>query len=554
MASVTYWNRLEPRPRGESLLEPLRARLRDPLWLLARQWQVGEFQAADAGSPAHVELTLRTGELTAWRAPGGDPSPLGAGPLEQRTEAEPLHADLGTRIELGQTLERLLRARIADAVAANAVIGAFRTAYAVARDVTDALDPAEVTLRRVCGARAIDGFLVLEAAAAGDAVPPAVAGAERGAATDAVSALVDWSAATFGAFGDADGATWQAARLEQRFSVDGHAPDGASVSFDVVPSSDGATGWDAFDASASTPSSGAGGAGAPETRRVIPAHVRFRGMPNARFWDFEPGTTDFGAIAPDRRDLARLAVMEFMLTHSNDWFAVPVDVAVGSLVQVDTLLVHDVFGSLTLVRRTDASASPGFRMFVSNAGSAPAPGFLVVPPSVAAVSQLGAPLEEVRFVRDETASMVWAIEHTVENAVGEPALGRERNPAPSPPPAPPAGELGWTIESSVPEHWIPFVAVAVDAARGQIELERTAMLRAGSPPTPILPRGRVLNPSALGTDPYRVAEEEVPRAGVRVLRRYIRTRWHDGTTHLWLARERAVGFGEADSALQFDTV
>ena len=56
MASITYWNRLEPRPVAPSIAETLAARLRDPLWLLTRQWQFGEFQGEDAGSPAYVHI------------------------------------------------------------------------------------------------------------------------------------------------------------------------------------------------------------------------------------------------------------------------------------------------------------------------------------------------------------------------------------------------------------------------------------------------------------------------------------------------------------------
>ena len=49
--SITYWNRLEPRPRSSSIKRSLAAQVRDPLWLLGRQWQVGEFQGEDAGVP-----------------------------------------------------------------------------------------------------------------------------------------------------------------------------------------------------------------------------------------------------------------------------------------------------------------------------------------------------------------------------------------------------------------------------------------------------------------------------------------------------------------------
>jgi hypothetical protein len=52
MASVTVWNRLEPSPRENSLTEGTAARVRDPLWMLTRQWQLGEFTGEDAGSAA----------------------------------------------------------------------------------------------------------------------------------------------------------------------------------------------------------------------------------------------------------------------------------------------------------------------------------------------------------------------------------------------------------------------------------------------------------------------------------------------------------------------
>ena len=43
--SVTYWYRLEPRPRTNSLVGPTAAPVRDPLWFITRQWQMGEFLA-----------------------------------------------------------------------------------------------------------------------------------------------------------------------------------------------------------------------------------------------------------------------------------------------------------------------------------------------------------------------------------------------------------------------------------------------------------------------------------------------------------------------------
>ena len=52
--AVTTWTRLEPLPHSAEL--DLEARIADPLWMLARQWQVGEFRGEDAASPVYVRL------------------------------------------------------------------------------------------------------------------------------------------------------------------------------------------------------------------------------------------------------------------------------------------------------------------------------------------------------------------------------------------------------------------------------------------------------------------------------------------------------------------
>jgi hypothetical protein len=62
-SSVLFWNRLEPRPQTSDLSGALRCEVRDALWMLARQWQMGEFRAEDAGA-------CRRGGPTGRRLPG----------------------------------------------------------------------------------------------------------------------------------------------------------------------------------------------------------------------------------------------------------------------------------------------------------------------------------------------------------------------------------------------------------------------------------------------------------------------------------------------------
>jgi hypothetical protein len=60
---VTTWNRLEGRPRTLDLERALRAEVRDPLWMLTKQWQMGEFRGSDAGSPISAKAAVETTRL-----------------------------------------------------------------------------------------------------------------------------------------------------------------------------------------------------------------------------------------------------------------------------------------------------------------------------------------------------------------------------------------------------------------------------------------------------------------------------------------------------------
>lgn len=649
MASITYWSRLEPRPRSPSVSQSLSARVRDPLWMLTRQWQFGELQGEDAGSPAYADLSTRISPIVGWRMEGQPTQPLPADvPLEALVETEPFTPDHSVRVELGQTFEALLSEAFVGASVPEEIIATLRAAYPTAPGPDETLvallfnlglelqvdlnNPGEVSaalrlalgengllvsertvvaikatgsqwlitdqdtgkiyaIRReddrlnvylaavtdqetarflaVCTGRAIDGVALYgDALASLPALPPtlAVDATHEGAVVSALQNFLIWVREVFGAFGAQDAPTWNPERLEYGVEVVSSIAAGGTAVLSAYPDQDGDFEWYSFDFR-SAQAGDVGVLSEPTPRSVLPIHVRFRGMPNARWWDFETSTTDFGDIRPDRRDLAKLVVMDFMLVHGNDWFVIPFSQPVGSLCHIGSLIVHDVFGGLTLVERADAGAEPEGRrwtMFSTTieGESAQLAQFLIIPPSASAATQIGPAIEEVRFVRDEMANMVWAVEHTTENGIGQPWVGDERDlaaklQAPAARPAEATSDragkapLRYQLQTTVPTNWIPFLPVALN---GDIALERGVMLRPvlGAGHQTIDPMGRILRPTIPGGASYRVREEEVPRSGVRVLRVVCRSRWTDGSTHLWIARPKTVGAGEASSGLRFD--
>jgi hypothetical protein len=87
LPTVTVWNRLEGRPRSVDFGRALRAEVRDALWMLTRQWQVGEFSGDDAASPVSARFQVSSAPLTGYRPREGAAAGLDhAVPLEMLVE------------------------------------------------------------------------------------------------------------------------------------------------------------------------------------------------------------------------------------------------------------------------------------------------------------------------------------------------------------------------------------------------------------------------------------------------------------------------------------
>ncbi len=124
--SVTTWTRLEPRPREGSMQRSLQAQVRDPLWMLARQWQVGEFAGDDAGSPVQATLQVENRKIDGYRpGTGGAFAPYDVAlPLETHVERETVTLRLRWALQIGTFFEAAVLER--GIINAAAILAAFR--------------------------------------------------------------------------------------------------------------------------------------------------------------------------------------------------------------------------------------------------------------------------------------------------------------------------------------------------------------------------------------------------------------------------------------------
>ena len=84
-------------------------------------------------------------------------------------------------------------------------------------------------------------------------------------------------------------------------------------------------------------------------RNVIPAPASYPGMPAERWWELEDNQIDFGAIQTLPGDLTGLVLLQFAVTYGNDWFVVPIDLKIGTLLRIRAVTVTDSFGIATAV-------------------------------------------------------------------------------------------------------------------------------------------------------------------------------------------------------------
>ncbi|HEY0761667.1 MAG TPA: hypothetical protein VGD61_04770 [Pyrinomonadaceae bacterium] len=582
MPSVTSWLRLEPRNRNAEMNTSLQARVYDPLWMLTRQWQFGEFQGEDNGSPVLARWRGEAAPLTRYQsgpiAPNTNPVASkydgSRMPLEALVEREPARPSISQpdrlrfSVEAGQHFLRLFDQQPLPPPKRPTYRDAFIRQYSLPvlnDEQREGLDRESLAFCDLMGARVPDGRRLYEAfrsTTPGEIViDPALEIDESDVAEveKAARLWLQWFE-TFFSEPQEDNPSWLPERMEYGFSVATRFGDGERV-LTAPEYYEGHLDWHSFDVNPDVTLGAAGDKPFKEVKgTAIPAPASFRGMPAPRFWEFEDAQVNFGSVDAGPTDILRLLLVEFALAYGNDWFVIPIELEVGALYRSNSLVIVDSFGVRHSLKPSSELGEPhsSWRMFQQSQlrGSGPtkpaAPNLFFLPPSLVK-SLESSPIEEVLFLRDEMANMAWGVERVIESAT-ERQLNRfeQQRTTEQPPPQPsPTTKSIYKLASEVPGYWVPLVPVKTTAG---LRLQRGKVLKLDGTQEFMEATGRILNSAVNDQDGLSIFEEEIPREGIRVTRSYQLTRWHDGSTHLWIGRRKRVGSGEGSSGLRFDTL
>ncbi len=574
MASITTFSRLEPEPLRPDVTAGATAPVQDPLWLLARQWQVGEFAAQDGGTPV----------VARWRGIAALPTRFVPGPIPQNTQLQaprfdamaspletliehvgvPMPSGAGSAeglrlgVDTGRLFLRLLAGQTTSRDYGPDVVRAFAVPEPGAEELA-ALDRATAGYAQLHAGRSLDGRL-LRAELDGRDLPRLGVTIEQGDRAELRAAGADWLRLVASLFADAgpENGSWQPSRFEYTASLGTRRTADAfgETTLTAARYDSDTLDWYEFDVNGEVNlGTTAAEAGEVLTRTLMPAAVTAPGLPARRFWEFEDGRLNLASLQPAETDLAQLLLIETLSGFGNDWFVIGVELPVGRLVSGRSLVVTDTFGTRTLLRPHGDPAIGGPGRWGLFQHSMP---FDADEPEGAAITNLlylaprlaqpvlGPVVEQVVLARDEQANLGWAVEQLKESPL---QVGVELSAA-RPPDAPGDPDVApdYHLAQAPPPHWIPLLPVRPGDTE-QIALARGSVLDVG---------GRRVVRSVtdlLGGGPdgaLLIPEEEVPAGGIIVQRSYQAARWVDGTLHVWAAHRTRVSSGLPPSGVRYD--
>ncbi len=487
--------RLEPAHPTHDIERGFRAEVHDPLWLLGRQWQMGEHQGEDASSPVQVYFQT-THHAIEDPITNLDPTVV---PAEAIVEAE---------LDDWWTPGRRIRLGMEASAATNRLPALDELKNSERSGFTDLLlDDLPAPYHHFNG-QGYDGFKLY-------------------------LAQDDLSLQTFFSTQVPANLTedfWDSERFQYTTSF-----RAASTQLSLKEHTGGHVDWYSADADRPLPNPRI-----VENNLAFPSRLRYPGAPHPRWWQIEDASVDIGGFPPDRSHFATMLLIDLIMSHSDDWFIFPVNTQVGHIVTLHKVVVRDSFDEEWEISAPgELDPKDDWTMFATQGLNKRS---IVVWPT--AVTPLAGPkLEEVVLGRDENTNLVWAVERRLG---GRDVLTPERaGPEATLPPGNVTStttpkQYEYVPNTEIYEHWQPYpLEIDEDGHRWFIQ-GRLADLSGAEPVLMPPATAKVLR--NLTNEPlgyvHRIDPTTISSLGMQLERRYMLARDTKGNPVLWLQRHR----------------
>ena len=592
---------LETRTREGDITDALRFRVYDPLWMLARQWQLGEFRGNDAGTAMSVVCKVKSAPITRYSI-GKEGSSLnveGDQPLEpfveriQRTitplvrvESASYFMDMVYDCEEIKDKESFLNALVSrkellfDQDAFTEQRGSLDD-YRIT-ELTSGKNTRLTTFRDAFAGKSFDGFKLYC-----QFRDPRYA--ERiGCPISMGKAYNEWFFYRYLPDISSQYIAWDTRSLGSQFGCENDFGSYAAKDYEG-----GRVSWYSFD----VVNAGSGTTNVKtEEIATLPSPATYPGAPNKRLWEFEDRKVFLGN-STGMQAKGNVAFLQYATMYGNDWMMCPLKTELGRYVDVQEITVYDSFGVKSVISR-QAKTGEVWQMFTNaplGMGSKDADKVsgLLFPPSLAHTLE-GDPIEQVNFLRDEMANMVWGVETRLDDGCGsfidasllasevqayvdeeyEADVEKARYTVQ----ADSAGratvtsdrkaDFKYVLMNSVPFNWIPFIPQHI---KGKEEKKKYAgflggrevVLRRGKMPYyfkgkyhPVRPLTELLKTEKVneGEKPLFIDEEQVQGVGTQVVRNCQRSRWIGGKTYTWMGYSKQIKYTQGSSGLVYDNL
>ncbi len=605
-SAIKTRHRLETRARKTDSKTALSFGVHDPLWMLTRQWQFGEFNGDDCGSAIWAKIKIEHDEIGKLGNILQSENYSKDDVIEYHVEKMNEPITNAVRVDSAYYLKKLIEhsplkeqtGKIIDHLIGKYPLEEFpdrttdlkessKSARECMLEIKKRHNPGMEPFLAAFARRSFDGhqlFVDLTARKTGEAVlSDFLSESEHAEFLKIRTSYIDWFTAAYQP--NKKNRFWKEDKMSYDFSISATGEENIDYSGEGYDS--GRLSWYSFDTEERDERAKAPVRTNEKEKEkfftFIPTMAEFAGAPDKRLWAFEDRKVYMGNADLDTEDLANAMVLQYVTMYSNDWLLTPMELNAGMISKVTGIIVTDVFGTRYYVDRPvgdstskDARYSGKWEMFTVAGKNAyqkadfTTDGRLVYPPSAPRVMESN-PVEEVQFLRDEMSNMVWGVETVINDGCGTSIDGNsfaadvmeelqtlnpkfenfEELEA----------DYAYLFQNTVPLNWIPFTPVKIKAGKAnairEIRLQRSTMplyvkedFVTVRPNTSLLRTG--INEDDMVTSHKFINEEEVIAVGTKVKLTNQRTRWFKGKTFNWLGAKKEISRSQANSGLSFD--